>query len=198
MIDFEINNLREKFSRLFVLAIQHKINLSSFTSLLCKSVFISKIEKGKYDPIFDEPIQKTFSQITGFDIVDENTFGIYNDAYWAGKNYFDLYLETKKSFEYIFLKLPLEEMMNLYSIFHEMDFSSLEMLFQTKMKERSILKALCQKYKCSLNDISKETLIPLPTLKKYSVDDDFLYKAEFQTIAKIKNFFDVGFSLFIE
>lgn len=198
MIDYDINKLREKICRIFVVAVQNKINLDSFASMLCKSDFIKKIEFDEYDPVFDEPILKTFKDITGIDIANDASYGVFNDAYWAGKNYFEIHLRTKKSFEYIFLRLPFEEMMNLYPVFHEMDFSSLFMLFNSKIERKTILRLLCEKYKSSLNDISKKTSIPLATLKKYNSSDEALYKAQFQTIAKIRKYFDVDYSLFIE
>lgn len=198
MNDFVLTPLRDKFSRLFVLATQYKINLSAFTKLLCESEFVKKIEANTYDPIFDEQIQKTFSNIIGFEVEKDSSYGVYNDAYWAGKNYFDLFFTTNKSFEYIFLKLPLDEMLNLYIVFHEMDFSSLEMFFRTKVEEKTVIRLLCINRRCSLNDVSKDTFIPLSTLKKYNSDDKYLFRAEFQNIAKLVKFFNVGYSLFIE
>lgn len=197
MNNYVLPTIKDKFSRLFVLAAEYKMNFKAFTTLLCKSEFVKQIEKDEYDPSLDEEIHKTFSKIIGYEVKEDSSYGIYNDAYWAGKNYFDIFLKTRKSFEYIFLKLPMEEMMNLYVIFHEMDFSSLEMLFRSRVEELPILKALTKKYGCTLTYVSKATSIPLSTLKKYSQSDESLYKAEFQTISKLVKFFDVGYSLFI-
>ena len=197
MNNYEVDNLRETFSRLFVLAVRNKINFTSFTNLLCQSEFLSKIERNKIDDIINIPVEKILFSITGFEVKVDNSYGVYNDAYWSGQNYFDLHLRTKKSFIYIFLKLPLTEMMNIYSIFHEMDFTSLLDYFNKKEKDKTILRLLCEKKNCSLNDISKATSLSLNTLKKYNSSDELLYKASFQNIAKLIKYFDVNYLLFI-
>ena len=198
MNDYEKSNVRETFSRLFVLAVMNKMNFSSFTFLLLKSDFLLQIEKNKYDEIFEKPISKLFYEITGFEVKEDNSYGVYNDAYWCGQNYFDLHFNLNKSFAYIFLKLPFDQMINIYTIFHEMDFSSLVDYFNKKCEEKSIIRLLCENFKKSLNDLSKATTISLSTLKKYSLSDNYLYNASFQNISKLVLFFDVNYSLFIK
>ena len=198
MNNYEMNSVRDTFSRLFVLAVRNKMNFTSFTSMLLKSEFIDLLEKDKYNEIFNKPINVLFYEITGFEIKEDNSFGVYNDAFWCGQNYFDLHIMTNKSFAYIFLKLPFTQMMNIYTIFHEMDFSSLVEYFNRKCEEKTILRHLCEKSNKSLNDISKSTGIALSTLKRYNMSDDYLYKASFQAISKLALFFNVNYSLFIE
>ena len=182
MNEYEINDIRETFSRLFVLAISNKMNFDSFTNMLVKSEFVSIIENNNYDPSFNKPIDKLFYDITGFKVKEDNSYGIYNDAFWSGQNYFDLYLKIKKSFSYIFLKLPLETMLNIYTIFHEMDFSSLVDYFYKKCKEKTILRLLCEKTNKSLPSISRDTLIPLSTLKKYNIVMNIYIKHHFKIL----------------
>ena len=198
MNDYEINNVRETFSRLFVLAVMNKMNFSAFTSMLEKSEYVNLIEKNEYNSLFDKPINSLFYEITGFMVSQDDSYGVYNDAYWSGQNYFDLHLKTNKSFSYIFLKLPFDKMMDIYTIFHEMDFTSLVDYFNKRCEEKTIVRLLCEKAKKSLNDISKETLIPLSTLKKYNESDGILYNASFQNISKLVSFFNVNYSLFIK
>ena len=198
MNDYELDNLRETFSRLFVLAVRNKINFKSFTNMLSNSSFIESIEKDKYNDLFNKPIEQLLFSITGFETKEDNSYGIYNDAYWCGQNYFDLHIKTKKSFVYIFLKLPFEELMNVYSIFHEMDFTSLLEYFRKKEKEKTILRILCEEKRCSLNDISKATTLNFNVLKKYNSSDEALYKASFQNISKLISYFDVSYLLFKE
>ncbi|MBQ7276737.1 MAG: helix-turn-helix transcriptional regulator [Bacilli bacterium] len=198
MNDYELDNLRETFSRLFVLAVRNKINFKSFTNMLSKSSFITAIEKDKYNELFNKPIEQLLFSITGFETKEDNSYGIYNDAYWCGQNYFDLHIKTKKPFVYLFLKLPFEEMMNIYSIYHEMDFSSLVDYFHKKEKEKTILRILCEERRCSLNDLCKATSLSLNTLRKYNSSDDILYNASFQNIIKLIEYFDVSYLLFKE
>ena len=198
MNDYELDNLRETFSRLFVLAVRNKINFKSFTNMLSNSPFINAIEKNKFNDIFNTPIEKLLFSITGYEAKEDNSYGVYNDAYWCGQNYFDLYIKTKKPFVYLFLKLPFEEMMNIYSIYHEMDFSSLVDYFHKKENEKTILRILCEERRCSLNDLCKATSLSLNTLRKYNSSDDILYNASFQNIIKLIEYFDVSYLVFKE
>lgn len=196
MNDFELKKVRELFSRLFVVGINNKINLNSFTSMLEKSEFIHIIEQNTYSEYFNREIKNIFYEITGFSVKEDNSYGVYNDAYWCGQNYFDLHIKLKKSFSYIFLKLPLNEMIDMYPIYHEMDFSALVERFKEKEKETTIIKALCIKKGCSLVDLSENTLISINTLKKYNTSDEMIFAASFQNINKICNYFDVQYNLF--
>ena len=192
----DIRFLKEMFARLFVIAIQNKMNLFSFTSNLERSEFINKIENGKYDDYFNKPLASIFYGITGISIKEDNSYGVYNDSYWCGYSYFEIYLKTKKPFSYIFLKLPLANLIDVYPIFHEMDISSLLDYFNKQEKEKTILRILCERNKTTLPKLSLETNIPLATLSKYNADDSNLYKASFQNIIRIARYFDSPISLF--
>ena len=198
MNNYDVEKVRYIFARLFVIAIQNSTDLRAFTQALSKSDFIKKIEANKYDDYFNKSIVEIFNNITSNYIREDDGFGIYNDAYWSGVSYFDLYLKTNKPFSYIFLKLPLEKMLDIYPVYHEMDFSSLYELFVHLEQEKTILRILCEQFHKSLTKISKATLISSNTLSKYNASDDSLYKASFQNIIKIANYFDAPISLFVE
>ena len=106
MIGYDLENIKEVFARLFVLAIGNKTNLSSFTSNLLKSDFLYQIENDIYDDSINRTFEDIFYSITGFNIIKDGSLGIYNASF---KNvakiakYFDanysLFLE-RLSFDY--------------------------------------------------------------------------------------------------
>ena len=96
------------------------------------------------------------------------------------------------------LTLPLEKMLDLYNVYHEMDISQLVDYFHDKEKEETILRLLCKRYRCSINKLSKATGISVNTLNKYRSSDQSLYNASFQNIYKISVFFKTPISLFVE
>ena len=198
MNNYDIEKVKYIFARLFVVAIQNDTNLTAFARGLAASDFVKKIEANKYDDYFNKSITEIFESITTSYIKEDDSFGIYNDAYWSGVVYFYLYEKTHKPFSYLFLKLPLELLLDLYPVYHEMDLSSLYEHFQKLEQERTILRALCQDYHSSLTKINKATLININTLSKYNASDEALYNASFQNIIKIANYFDVPISLFVE
>ena len=197
MNNYDLDKIKDTFSRLFVIAIDNKMNLLSFTTNLEQSFFVKRIERKELLNCINLPMEELFFRITGFHILDDTSFGVYNDAYWAGDRYFKLYLKLKKSFSYLFLKFPLEKMLECYKVYHEMDFSSLLEYFMEEEKKKTILRLLCINKHCSLTDLSKATNIPLNTLKRYNLNDEYLYNGSFKYVIKIKEYFDVSTSLFI-
>lgn len=197
MIDYDLYKIKDIFARMFVIGIQNKINLYSFSSALERSEFVNCIEKDTYSELFNQPLEDIFYSITENKVEKDESYGIYNDAYWAGKCYFDLHTTLNKSFAYLFLKLPIDKMLDLYPVYHEMDFSSLVEYFKQIEEETTILKTLCEEKKVTLTEVSKKTGININTLRKYYRSDVSLYKAEFQNIAKIVEYFDTTFLLFI-
>ena len=190
--------VKEIFSRLFVMAIDNKINLSSFTTMLIKSDFINHIENNQYIDIGYKSIVDMFYEITNFKVKEDNTFGVFNDAYWCGNAYFYLFSVTKKPFSYIFLKFPLQKMIDLYPLFHEMDWSELLEMFKKTEKEKTIFRLLCETCRYSIPKISELLKINVNTLRSYIKSDDKLYGASFKNIFHIARFFDVPVNLFIE
>ena len=189
-------SIRELFARLFVMAVQNKVNLSSFTYLLSRSVFVAKIENGQYDDYFNKPLEQIFYDVTGNKVDFDNSYGVFDDAYWCGYAYYEIHLRTKKPFAYIFMKLPLNKLMDTYPVYHEMDISSLLEYFAAEEKKKTILRLLCEQNKTSLAKLSASTGIGLATLSKYNASDDSLYKGSFQNVIRIANTFNAPVSLF--
>ena len=158
---------KDFFSRLFVLAKKHKINLKSFSLLIANSdeFVLSETEENATS------LAGLFNKITGLFLNNDDSFGIFNDAYWCGTVYFYLYFKTKKPLAYIIFKLPLNSLIELYGTYHEMDYSSIFELFLEKEKEQTLLRLLCRHNKITLKELSKRTGININTLKKYNRKD---------------------------
>lgn len=195
---YKIQDVRDTFARYFVIAIHNKMHPAAFTDYLINSKYVMEIEKGNLIEISDISVEEGYHSIVGNNIAKDDSFGIYNDAYWCGYCYFELFLMLRKPFSYLFLKLPLAEMLDLYNVYHEMDISQLVDYFHDKEKEETILRLLCKRYRCSINKLSKATGISINTLNKYRSSDQSLYNASFQNIYKISTFFKTPISLFVE
>lgn len=196
MSNLDIRKVKDLFSRLFVLAVQNKMNLTAFTKFLERSELVCKMEKGQYDDYFNRSLEQIFFDITNRKIDRDESFGVYNDAYWCGYSYFELRMRTGRPFVFLFLKLPLTKMMELYSIYHEMDISSLLEYLNQQDQEKTILRLLCEERNCSIPRLSSLIGISKATLSKYNASDAALYKGSFQAIYRIALFFDVPVSLF--
>lgn len=198
MNNLDIKSTRETFARLFVLAVQNKMNLYAFTNALIHSEFIKLIEEDRYTDYFNKSLKDIFFDITNFTVIEDNSFAIYDDAYWSGYMYFELHQKIHKPFAFIFLKLPLVKMMELYPVYHEMDYSALYEQFDRFDKKKTIMNHLLENNRCSINKLSKSTDIALSTLRKYASSDKALYNASFKNINQISSFFEAPMSLFVE
>ncbi|MCR5514574.1 MAG: helix-turn-helix transcriptional regulator [Bacilli bacterium] len=196
MSNLDLRMAKETFARLFVMAVQNEINFLAFTASLERSAFANLIEEDVYDDYFNTPLTRLFFDITKMHIEKDESFGIYNDAYWCGYSYFELQQRLKKPFSYLFLKLPLSKMMDIYPVFHEMDFSALLGFFEREKDKKTILRALCEQRRCSLSKLSASTGISQATLSKYNADDEALLKGSFQNVYKISKYFNTPVSLF--
>lgn len=198
MNSYEEKDVKETFCRLFVLAISREMNMYSFTHFLAKSDFVNSIEKGYFVDIVNKKVEELFFEICHNSIAEDDSFGTYNAAYWCGEAYYYLFNKLHKSFSYIFLKLPFVKLIDLYDIFHEMDYSSLLDYFYEHESDKTILRVLCEQKPCSLTKLSKAIGVSVNTLSKYNASDDALYKGSFQSIIKIQSYFDCPVSLFIK
>ena len=196
--NYSLGKIRESFCRLFVIGILSKMNLNSFTTLLERSDFVNEIETKNYDRVDSSSLEDLFFNFTKMNLHEDNSRGIYNDAYWCGYIYFELHLRMNKPFSYLFLKLPLSKLLDMYPVYHEMDITQVEECITSIDKDNTIVKLLCKKKKTTLAKLSKETGISINTIKKYASGDEHLYAASFQNIVKISRCFDTPLSLFVE
>jgi len=197
MSNLDLKVAKEMFARLFVISVQNKINFFSFTKMLEKSKFVEMIEEDTYSEYINKSLELIFFDITNKTIDKDNSYGVFNDAYWCGYSYFELHQKTKRSFSLIFLKLPFSKMMDIYSIYHEMDFSSLLEYFYKLDEGVTILRALCKERGCSLPKLCLSTGINKSTLSKYNASDKALLSGSFQNIYRISKYFDVPFTMFL-
>ena len=191
-------DVEDMFCTLFMLAGQQGIKKDVFTRSIESHNFVISIEKGDYANAYNESILDVFNDSLSFYLSDVSLDTIYNDYYWVGKCYFYIQSETKKSFSYIFLKLPFDELYRMYDLYHEMDMGKVLEVFKEKEKETTILKKLCERRKIKIPYLSKETNIPITTLTKYKKSDEYLYSASFKNIYQLTRYFEVPETLFLE
>ncbi len=61
-----------------------------------------KIEKGQYNDYFNKSLEQIFFDITNQKIDRDESFGVYNDAYWCGYSYLNCELEWKDRLYFYF------------------------------------------------------------------------------------------------
>ena len=191
-------DVEDMFCNLFVIAGDYQIKKDLFTRSIEGHPFINDIEKGDFQQAYERPLLDVFKDCFGLQLSTNEQENVINDYYWVGKCYFYIQSETHKSFSYIFLKLPFEELHNMFYPYHETDISHILDIFLEKEKEHTIIELLCKRRKISVTYLSKETGIAVSTLRKYRQKDEYLYKASFNNIYRLVQFFSVPETLFLE
>ena len=127
------------------------------------------------------------------DVVDSDTVLI-----WVGQAYMRLFFHFNKSIYYIFLYIPLGEMLQLYSLYHEMDWNQLFDLFTQKMSEVTLLRKLLNKKKLSVNKLAQLSNISEATINYYCLKDSNIYEARYAYIDAIALVLKVNTNLFLK
>lgn len=197
-----MKNNRDKFteyiSQIFSLCVEAKIHFEVITDAIAKSAFIKNIESGDYSYINNKTYYEIFIEIFDKEYYINNNYMNYNDAYWCGYAYSKLFYKYRKSFSYIFLKISLEKMMNMYKTYHEMDISQLFEKFEIEMEKDSILRLLLKKHSMSGAELSRRTRLSIGTINNLKKDDRNLYNATFNTVYSIALVLDEPGSMFLE
>lgn len=159
-------------------------------SLVCSN-FINNLEKGYYD------IESTNESVI------EDVYKIKTDnvdisfrGFFLAESYINLFFYINKSFEYLFLYLPLSLFDAKYEVYHEMDFSNLRNDFAYLVSKKTLLKKLSEDRKIKFTEIVKLTGINKNTIDKYNRNDKYLYSASFSNIYKLAVLFGVKTNLF--
>ena len=141
--------------------------------------------------------EEMYTFIFGLEAKD-NSFAKYNDAYWCGYVYAEIFYNSGRSFPYIFLMLPLDDLINKYDVYHEMDISQLIDYFQKCEMKETILTRLIKKRKITTAELSKLSGVPLNTLNYYKKSNEYIYKANFSVIKRIAMVLDVDDRIFLK
>lgn len=172
----------------------NKYSYKYIEECLISSSFINKLEDNEYDSVTN--VETVVKEVYKIDIKDK--VDISFKALFLAESYIHLFFKLNKSFEYLFLYWPIEEFINKYDIYHEMDFSNLENDVLERIRNTTLLKKLSKDRKIKLSEISKLTGIKQFTINKYSKDDIHLFNASFINIYALTKLFNVKPNIFID
>lgn len=141
-----------------------------------------------------EEIALIYSRNIDIDLFD-NKNSIF---YWIGEAYIRLFFKFHKSIFYIFLYFPLEDMIDAYRVYHEMDWNELYSFFLEKIESKTLLTKLIKKRGLSVNKVSSLTGISANTIQYYCLDDKHLYEAKYAYIDQLALCLKVNTNVFLK
>ena len=165
---------------------------------LLNSSFVYFLENNK-EKHFLNNIDENNLLVQIYEVVEPVSFYSVNAiCRWSANMYIDLFYKYHKSFSYLFLIIPLKDMIVLFDIYHEMDESQLFDLYQKREKELRLLPRLLKEKRKSIRELSILTGISENTLTYYSRDNKNIYNASFANIVLLAGALDVDENIFKE
>lgn len=200
MITFsEKIKLYNYFSYILFFGFKHDCSFDFMERQLSSSSIIKTIEKKNdcnflYDSTLSDSIKEIYGLVQLFDddIVAQSVYSL-----WISEAYLKLLFEYRKPLSYLFLFIPLKEMLRIFSPYHEMDWTHLYAEFERRVEQTSLLRAILDKENISINKLSQLTGISKNTLTTYLVDER-LRAASFENIYKIANVLELDIDIFAD
>ena len=157
--------------------------------MISYSIPINEFEKSNVTQFAFSSMEKLYSEI--FPTNDNDyTLDVYGIFGWVGYTYMHLFLTLEITFEAIFFIIPINEMLNLYHLYHEMDFN--QMLDYVKEKTKySLLDVIMKRKNCSNKDLSNKTKISVSTINAIRYGKRDISKLEADQLLLISHFLNV-------
>lgn len=189
---FYQEDIINRLGAIFTYGLNKSYSFKAIEEKVVATHFIDRLENNEYDieSKIEEIVEETFN------IILNETIDISFKGLFIAESYFKLFLFFNRSFEYLFLYWPLEELVNKYSLYHEMDFSNLRKDFDLKRQQTTLLKKLCLERNIKLSEISKLTGLNINTLKRYNESDKYLNAASYEAIHRLSSLFKVKENIF--
>lgn len=134
-------------------------------------VIEKRISESKYFNNFNKDFFTSESYISTDEIIesiyfdadlDENTKNVtYNELEWVSMVYINIIEDTGLGFEAIFCYAPIEKVIMMYRLYHELDFSKSVEWFNEERDKASIIKVLMKRMNMSNDYVSSKTNISL-------------------------------------
>jgi len=164
---------------------------------LLKSEIIIGLENSD-ESFLNQPLEYLF--MNTFNIEPPiKVFGLFNSLfYWVSEVYIRLFIKYKKSFSYLFLLLPLRKLIEMFELYHQMDFSETYSVFENLMKEKRILPLLINKNNLTMKKLSELTKINYNTIDFYCRSDEKLFSGSYANLLILSKALKVDGNIFLK
>lgn len=187
--DDYINKYSDTLSYLIGRSIKEGYSYDYIQKKISYSLVISELEKSNVTMIAFSSMEKIYHDIFP-DTPNDFTLDIYDIYGWMGYIYIHLFLHLKVTFEALFYIIPLKEMMNLYHLYHEMDFKHLVEYAKEKMKY-SLLDVILKQKKISNQKLALKTNLSLGTINALRYGNRDILKLEAHKLLILSNVLNI-------
>ncbi|MCR4911294.1 MAG: hypothetical protein K5925_02060 [Bacilli bacterium] len=197
MIDYYDKSLIvELFEHIFSIALTRRMNPKALEHLISNSRIANDLEKGDSSFLNDCYKPKLIEDLFKAKLTKEEWESHYDICLWVSMMYVSLLFKYKKSFEYLFLYISIEEMHDKFYLYHEMDITQLYSYFEMKVNKKTLLSSLMKKHHYSSSSLSVASGISVNTIEKYCKSDEALYRASYENIYMLSHLLHVKSNIF--
>lgn len=192
-----LNNYIASIAQLISGSIYLSSRIETVEERLLKSEIIKDLEDND-ESFLNVPLETIF--MNTFNIEPPlKVFGLFNSCfYWVSEAYLRLFFRYKKSFSYLFLLLPLKKCIELFELYHQMDFKEMYKLFERLMNENKILPLLIKKNVLTMKTLSKLSNINYYSIDSYCRNDNKLFNASYKNLLSLSKTLNVNINIFLE
>lgn len=184
----------EKYINTFGYLLSRSINKKYSFPFIEKSIAysnaISELEKSNITSIAFASSESIYSQIFNKEENDGFVFNPYSVYGWMGFIYVHLFINLKTTFETLFIVFPIEKLISLYPLYHEMDYTQI-VLLTNELVPYSYLDNIMKCRGVSSNELSKIAGIPISTINALRYKKRDINKFEAKQLLKIAHALDV-------
>ena len=178
-----VNTLYGLMAELLFFGVTKRYSYQAIEERIGASSLMEELEEGRddflYDRFLDDFIAEIYPNEEGNPLNNQETNALF---LWMGEAYIRLFFHFHKTIGYIFLYLPIEEMMGSFALYHELDWGQLFTHFESKTKEITLLRKLLKKKGLTKNKLAQKTGIDSAAIDYYCRADKNLFKGGFSNI----------------
>lgn len=189
-----LSNAKSRLSVFFDYAIQEcKFEPDWITKLFINTGVAEQFERGNPAYVAGmsgiELVQEVVKKAYGSKALPEpSQYDIYSPEYWAGWALAEYQWYTGRRFRDIFDRIPLSQVITMYSVYHEMDItnfiSSMEERFKAAGRD-SKLKMIRENRGLSQRELAERSGVNIRTIRAYEQWDNEIDKAQAQILYKL-------------
>jgi len=198
MSDLYLYEYASVLERVLSYGVANKYSTHTVERLVSYSPFFQELEISAtpFRPyITSEDLLKT---LYGEHALEKSETPTFKQCLWASEAYLRIQMETRLTFEAIFLYLPLANMYELFTIYHEMDFSQIVDEFKSRQSKKSVLSILLESRRVSLTLLAEKTGISYDVLASVRSRRRSIQKLSVAQALSIASFFRVRVETVVE
>ena len=185
---YKLSDIKIKFGNLLsALYFNANIELDNINNKMINSPFLDCFENNEVESFINTPNEQIILTLFPNVVISGSSSKDIGPVYWSGIQYMNLFFNYRIPLRTLFLVCPLKNMVNKFDIYHEMNEIELcKRVISIEYKNNSIVQYYRKSKSLSVRELSLLTNTPEPSIRYYELDNNNLFKANYESIEALK------------